>query len=167
MEPADTEPVYSGLGRCVACFWLAVVFDVVGLTVLLVGVFANVFFYDLLIYAGAIVIFLSLIWWVFWYSGNIEVPPAELEDDVGLLKKNKDGLGGFAGAVRRISGRVSGSIRSSLRRNGAPGAGQRSATAPRGAFVVPMATIESQEHGPQAASCDFGMPHTATETSRT
>uniref|UniRef100_A0A3B4UZF4 Si:dkeyp-72e1.6 n=1 Tax=Seriola dumerili TaxID=41447 RepID=A0A3B4UZF4_SERDU len=88
------EPVHRGLGRCQCCFWLAVVFDIVGLAVLLIGVFVNVFFYDLLIYAGAIVIFLSLIWWVFWYSGNIEVPPTELEDDVGLLKKDKGGIGG-------------------------------------------------------------------------
>ncbi|KAK1877997.1 Transmembrane protein 238 [Dissostichus eleginoides] len=91
------EPVYRGLGRCVCCFWLAVAFDIVGLLVLLLGVFVNVFFYDLLIYAGAIVIFLSLIWWVFWYSGNIEVPPAELEDDVGLLKKDRGALGGLSG----------------------------------------------------------------------
>ncbi|XP_029946037.1 transmembrane protein 238 [Salarias fasciatus] len=156
------EPAYSGLGRCVACFWLAVVFDVVGLAVLLVGVFANVFFYDLLIYAGAIVIFLSLIWWVFWYSGNIEVPPAELEDDVGLLKKGRgSGLGGFAGVVRRFSGRVSGSIRSSFRRNGGPGAGpaRRSAAGSRGATAVPMATM-----APHAAGCDVEMPHTASET---
>uniref|UniRef100_A0A3Q1G9R6 Si:dkeyp-72e1.6 n=1 Tax=Acanthochromis polyacanthus TaxID=80966 RepID=A0A3Q1G9R6_9TELE len=100
------ERVYRGLGRCACSFWLAVAFDVVGLAVLLIGVFANVFFYDLLIYAGAIVIFLSLIWWVFWYSGNIEVPPAELEDDVGLLKKNKGGLSRLTSSVRRFSGRV-------------------------------------------------------------
>uniref|UniRef100_A0A3Q2DG73 Si:dkeyp-72e1.6 n=1 Tax=Cyprinodon variegatus TaxID=28743 RepID=A0A3Q2DG73_CYPVA len=92
---------HRGLGRCACSFWLAVAFDVVGLTVLLLGVFATVFFYDLLIYAGAIIIFLSLIWWVFWYSGNIEVPPKELEDDVGLLKKK----GGIGGAVRRLSSR--------------------------------------------------------------
>lgn len=161
------EPEYSGLGRCVACFWLAVVFDAVGLAVLLAGVFANVFFYDLLIYAGAIVIFLSLIWWVFWYSGNIEVPPAELEDDVGLMKKEKGGLGGFAGAVRRLSGRVSGSIRSSFRRNGGPGGARRSAAGPRGASAVPMATITPQERGPHAADYDVEMPRTVTETSPT
>lgn len=112
------ERLYRGLGRCACSFWLAVAFDIAGLAVLLIGVFANVFFYDLLIYAGAIVIFLSLVWWVFWYSGNIEVPPAELEDDVGLLKKNKGGLAGISGAVRRLSSRVSSGIRNSFRRNG-------------------------------------------------
>ncbi|CAH2312177.1 Hypothetical predicted protein [Pelobates cultripes] len=98
----------AGLGRCSCCFWLAVAFDVFGLAVLLIGVFANVFFYDFLIYAGAIVIFLSLIWWVFWYTGNIEVPPEELADDVGLKKGN-----GVLGLVRTLSGRLSSSFRKS------------------------------------------------------
>ncbi|XP_074409180.1 uncharacterized protein LOC141731037 [Zonotrichia albicollis] len=74
----------GGLGRCVAAFWLALAFDAVGLAVLLAGVFADVFFSDLLIYAGGIGIFLSLVWWVFWYAGNLEVPLEELRDDVGL-----------------------------------------------------------------------------------
>ncbi|XP_072550292.1 transmembrane protein 238 [Salminus brasiliensis] len=107
------EEVFGGLGRCSWAFWLAVVFDSLGLLVLLLGVFADLFFYDFLIYAGAIVIFLSLIWWVFWYTGNIEVPPEQLEDDVGLLKKEK----GLGGALRRFSSRLSSGIRSSLRRN--------------------------------------------------
>ncbi len=166
------EPVYRGLGRCVCCFWLAVAFDIVGLAVLLVGVFASVFFYDLLIYAGAIVIFLSLIWWVFWYSGNIEVPPAELEDDVGLLKKKKGGFGGISGAVRRLSSRVSSGIRNSFRRNGGP-SGSRTAHGQPGApqveqVVVAMATVTPQEDTPYATvSGDVEMPHTATETSPT
>ncbi|KAM7386218.1 hypothetical protein PAMA_009044 [Pampus argenteus] len=171
------EPVYRGLGRCVCCFWLAIAFDFVGLLILLIGVFANVFFYDLLIYAGAIVIFLSLIWWVFWYSGNIEVPPAELEDDVGLLKKDK---GGLSGAVRRFSSRVSSGIRRSLRRNGGPPS-TRTARAQRSAagttaspqeeqVNVGMATIASHEDTPNStvssvAGCDVVTPHTATETS--
>uniref|UniRef100_A0A4W5QJ15 Si:dkeyp-72e1.6 n=1 Tax=Hucho hucho TaxID=62062 RepID=A0A4W5QJ15_9TELE len=105
------EPTYRGLGRCSCAFWLAVSFDIFGLLVLLIGVFADIFFYDFLIYAGAIIIFLSLIWWVFWYTGNIEVPPEELEDDVGLLKKER----GIAGAVRRLSSRLSNGVRNSLR----------------------------------------------------
>ncbi|XP_070780088.1 transmembrane protein 238 [Enoplosus armatus] len=165
------EPVYRGLGRCVCCFWLAVAFDIAGLAVLLIGVFANVFFYDLLIYAGAIVIFLSLIWWVFWYSGNIEVPPAELEDDVGLLKKDKGGLSGISGAVRRLSSRVSSGIRSSLRRNGGP-SGARTDRAPRPAggpqVAVAMTTVTPREDTPSAVSSVAGeMPHTTTETSPT
>ncbi|KAG8006658.1 hypothetical protein GBF38_022605 [Nibea albiflora] len=175
----DMEQVYGGLGRCVCCFWLAVAFDIVGLLVLLIGVFVNVFFYDLLIYAGAIVIFLSLIWWVFWYSGNIEVPPAELEDDVGLLKKDK---GGLSGVVRRLSSRVSSGIRNSFRRNGAPSStrtsrahrpGAGAPAAPReGQVAVAMATVTPSEDTPHTAvstvaGCDVEMPQTTTETSRT
>ncbi|KAK2829689.1 hypothetical protein Q7C36_017679 [Tachysurus vachellii] len=102
------QPVLGGLGRCSCAFWLAVAFDACGLVVLLAGVFADIFFYDFLIYAGAIVIFLSLIWWVFWYTGNIEVPPEELEDDVGLQKKKEKGL---TGVLRRFSSRIRSSVR--------------------------------------------------------
>ncbi|XP_030581425.1 transmembrane protein 238 [Archocentrus centrarchus] len=172
------EPVYRGLGRCVCCFWLAVAFDIVGLAVLLIGVFVNVFFYDLLIYAGAIVIFLSLVWWVFWYSGNIEVPPAELEDDVGLLKKNKGGLGGISGAVRRLSNRVSSGIRNSFRRNGEASTtrtahAHRSASGPpvqpsAGQVTVTMATMgNTPQTVSSGADCGIKMPPTATETSPT
>ncbi|XP_077069974.1 transmembrane protein 238 [Siphateles boraxobius] len=107
------EAAPGGLGRCSCAFWLAVAFDVFGLIILLLGVFGDLFYYDFLIYAGAIIIFLSLIWWVFWYTGNIEVPPEELEDDVGLLKKGK----GLSGVVRRFSSRLSSGIRNSFRRN--------------------------------------------------
>ncbi|KAB5555497.1 hypothetical protein PHYPO_G00034900 [Pangasianodon hypophthalmus] len=62
----------QGVGRCKFAFWFAVFHDVLGLLILLSGVFWDIFFNDLLIYSGAVVIFLSLIWWVFWYSGNIE-----------------------------------------------------------------------------------------------
>ncbi|XP_061892569.1 transmembrane protein 238-like [Entelurus aequoreus] len=158
------EPAYRGLGRCVCCFWLAVVFDVVGLLVLLVGVFVNVFFYDLLIYAGAIVIFLSLVWWVFWYSGNIEVLAAELEDDVGLTKRGKEAPGGITGAVRRLSSRVSAGIRNSLRGNRGPDrSGPAVASEP---VVVTMATLRPNERSMDTMGCDdVGMPHTSTETS--
>ncbi|XP_060758125.1 transmembrane protein 238-like [Neoarius graeffei] len=125
------EPVLGGLGRCSCAFWLAVAFDVCGLLVLLAGVFADVFFYDFLIYAGAIIIFLSLIWWVFWYTGNIEVPPGELEDDVGLLKKKEKG---FTGVLRRFSSR----IRSSVRRTAMSGRAQASQSQHGSQVHLPM-----------------------------
>lgn len=66
-----------GLGRCRHFFWLGVVFDTVGATVLFTGVFADLLYCDLLLYLGAIIIFFSLLWWAFWYTGNIELTPEE------------------------------------------------------------------------------------------
>lgn len=171
------EPTYRGLGRCSCAFWLAVSFDIFGLLVLLIGVFADMFFYDFLIYAGAIIIFLSLVWWVFWYTGNIEVPPEELEDDVGLLKKER----GIAGAVRRLSSRLSNSVRNSLRRNGGPprGVARRAGT---GLSTTHMRDAQQQPKPPPvvlamgpldedmltvsaSVDTDIPVPHTATETS--
>uniref|UniRef100_A0A3B4TZ79 Si:dkey-16i5.8 n=1 Tax=Seriola dumerili TaxID=41447 RepID=A0A3B4TZ79_SERDU len=93
-----------GVGRCKCSFWFAVAHDILGVFIMMVGVFGGLVIHDLFIYAGAIIIFLSLIWWVFWYSGNIDVPPEELEDDVGMIKlKNKR----LSRVVRRMSDRVS------------------------------------------------------------
>uniref|UniRef100_K7GAJ1 Transmembrane protein 238 n=1 Tax=Pelodiscus sinensis TaxID=13735 RepID=K7GAJ1_PELSI len=105
----------GGLGRCVAAFWLALAFDALGLAVLLTGVFADLFFSDLLIYAGGIGIFLSLIWWVFWYAGNLEVPPAELRDDVGLSPPKGRGDSVLRGLVRGLSTRISAAFSSAPR----------------------------------------------------
>ncbi|XP_023560431.1 uncharacterized protein LOC111813568 [Octodon degus] len=65
------------LGRCKHFFWLGVVFDTVGAVVLFTGVFADLLFYDMLLYLGSIIIFFSLLWWVSWYTGNIELLPEE------------------------------------------------------------------------------------------
>ncbi|XP_031153853.1 transmembrane protein 238-like [Sander lucioperca] len=114
----QVEPVmeirYGGVGRCKCSFWFAVAHDIIGVFIMMVGVFGGLVLHDLFIYAGAIVIFLSLIWWVFWYSGNIDVPPEELEDDVGLIKLKNRGL---SQAVRRVSDRLSSRIRNSFRKN--------------------------------------------------
>ncbi|KAL7372262.1 hypothetical protein ABVT39_013009 [Epinephelus coioides] len=115
----QVEPVmerrYEGVGRCKCSFWFAVAHDILGVFIMMVGVFGGLVIHDLFIYAGAIIIFLSLIWWVFWYSGNIDVPPEELEDDVGLIKLKNRGL---SRVVRRMSDRLSGRIRNSFRRSG-------------------------------------------------
>lgn len=155
------ETTYRGLGRCSCAFWLAVAFDIFGLLILLIGVFADVFFYDFLIYAGAIIIFMSLIWWIFWYTGNIEVPPEELEDDVGLLKKNR----GITGAVRRLSSRLSNGIRNSLRRTGGPPRGQGTA-AKRTGTGMPVRTGDAQPEPPPVALAmgQEEIVHTISET---
>ncbi len=52
--------------------------DVAGLVLLLVGIFAPISFWDLLVLSGPIIIFLSLVFWIFWYLGNLTVPYREL-----------------------------------------------------------------------------------------
>ncbi|XP_041036019.1 transmembrane protein 238-like [Carcharodon carcharias] len=76
----------TGLNRCTYALCLAVVLDAVGLVTLLVGIFGNLQwggrdYGDMLIYTGAIVVFASLIGWVFWYTGNIEITWEELGND--------------------------------------------------------------------------------------
>uniref|UniRef100_A0A8C3CMF4 Transmembrane protein 238 n=1 Tax=Cairina moschata TaxID=8855 RepID=A0A8C3CMF4_CAIMO len=119
-SPAMAAP--GGLGRCVAAFWLALAFDALGLAVLLAGVFADVFFADLLIYAGGIGIFLSLIWWVFWYAGNLEVPLEELRDDVGLAPPKGRGDSVLRGLVHGLSRRLSSAFGSAPRTRAAAAA---------------------------------------------
>nr|XP_012997675.1 uncharacterized protein LOC101787389 [Cavia porcellus] len=81
MEPSRTSIQTTGkrpsLGRCKHFFWLGVVFDTVGVAVLFTGVFADLLFYDMLLYLGSIIIFFSLLWWISWYTGNIELLPEE------------------------------------------------------------------------------------------
>ncbi|KAL2078177.1 hypothetical protein ACEWY4_025862 [Coilia grayii] len=116
---AKMEKNYEGIGRCKCAFWFAVIHDILGFLILLSGVFWDVFFHDFLLYAGAVIVFLSLIWWVFWYSGNIEVPPEELEDDVVFYKKSR----GISGVVRKVSNTLTNGIRNSFRRSGRAGHG--------------------------------------------
>ncbi|XP_070847245.1 transmembrane protein 238-like [Chaetodon trifascialis] len=115
----QVEPVmetrHGGVGRCKCSFWFAVAHDILGVFIMMVGVFGGLVIHDLFVYAGAIIIFLSLIWWVFWYTGNIDVPPEELEDDVGMIKLRNRRL---SQAVRRMSDRLSSRIRNSFRKTG-------------------------------------------------
>uniref|UniRef100_M4AZQ4 Transmembrane protein 238a n=1 Tax=Xiphophorus maculatus TaxID=8083 RepID=M4AZQ4_XIPMA len=68
---------YDGLSHCKLALVFAVVMDVLGVTSLLVGIFASLEiqgedFGDLLVYSGVLLVLFSMAGWVLWYSGNIE-----------------------------------------------------------------------------------------------
>lgn len=94
------------LERCRLALLFAILMDFIGVTSLLVGIFAELQlngqdYGDLLIYTGAILVFLSLIGWIFWYTGNIEISLEELQQDYTI----KDGT--FARLARKISHHLS------------------------------------------------------------
>ncbi|KAM9045900.1 transmembrane protein 238-like isoform 1-T5 [Megaptera novaeangliae] len=66
-------------GRCALFLGLALVLDVVGLVLLLLGIFASLDFWDFLVYTGSLILAFSLLFWISWYSLNIEVPLEKLD----------------------------------------------------------------------------------------
>ncbi|MEQ2211147.1 hypothetical protein XENOCAPTIV_006311, partial [Xenoophorus captivus] len=83
----------------------SVVMDVLGVTSLLLGVFASIEikgkdFGDMLVYSGALLVLFSMAGWVLWYSGNIEG-----------LHLQKDLNGGMGSAVDRLARTLSRRIR--------------------------------------------------------
>lgn len=90
------------VGGCVPLFLVALLFDVVGLIIIFVGIFANLridgrFYGDFLIYTGALIVFFSLGFWLMWYIGNVQVS----EDD-GLKRRSS-----IVQLVRTLSERLS------------------------------------------------------------
>ena len=68
----------SSMGRCVFFLILALIFDVVGLILFFLGIFAPLSFWDFFVLSGPLLIFLSLVFWIFWYLGSLTVPYEEL-----------------------------------------------------------------------------------------
>ncbi|XP_051905466.1 transmembrane protein 238-like [Hippocampus zosterae] len=93
------------VGKCFPLLLAGLALDVAGLTLLLVGVFADVraadgqFYGDFFIFTGALVIFVSLAFWVMWYAGNVRVTPGDPRD------ARAEGLA--ARLVRKLSERLS------------------------------------------------------------
>ncbi|XP_026551867.1 transmembrane protein 238-like [Pseudonaja textilis] len=69
-------------GRCAIFLAIALIMDVAGLTLLLVGGVGRPTvdgrpFQDFLMLTGGLLLFLSLLCWLFWYSGNLSGVPLE------------------------------------------------------------------------------------------
>ncbi|TNN81627.1 Transmembrane protein 238 [Liparis tanakae] len=79
----------SCVGRCLLLFFSALLLDAVGLVLFLIGVLASLSFWDLLVFSGALVIFFSLVFWILWYLGNLEVPMEDAKE-VSLVGKKPD-----------------------------------------------------------------------------
>uniref|UniRef100_A0A9L0KAG4 Transmembrane protein 238 n=1 Tax=Equus asinus TaxID=9793 RepID=A0A9L0KAG4_EQUAS len=145
--PAGAPVPSSGLGRCRMALLLAVALDVAGMAALLTGVFAQLQvrgrdFGDLLIYSGALLVFLSLLGWILWYTGNIEISRQELERDYGLRPS----------AIARLARKLS------------PAAGRRPppppARAPRSALPgsTPRRPARTPPPPPAPAACACNSP---------
>uniref|UniRef100_A0AAQ4Q9T9 Transmembrane protein 238 like n=1 Tax=Gasterosteus aculeatus aculeatus TaxID=481459 RepID=A0AAQ4Q9T9_GASAC len=65
-------------GGCLPALLAAALFDVLGVVLLFVGIFAPLSFWDFFVLSGPLLIFLSLVFWIFWYMGNLTVTEEEL-----------------------------------------------------------------------------------------
>lgn len=65
---------------------LAVILDVAGLVIFFVGIAAPLSFWDFFVLSGPLLMFFSLVLWIFWYMGNITVSEEELNlEKQGIL----------------------------------------------------------------------------------
>lgn len=120
------------LGGCVPLFLIALVLDALGLVLLFIGIFANLrvdgrFYGDFFIYTGALVVFLSLFFWIFWYAGNVPAPEG---DD---LKRSSSRIARLA---RKLSERLGEKLRGPPRPDPAEDGSQAGSTPPRKASRV-------------------------------
>lgn len=96
----------EGLAHCKFILGFAIAMDLLGITIVLIGVFVPLEvkgqdFGDLLVYSGMLLVLMSMVGWVMWYSGNIE--------GLSLLKD----LGYKPSAVDRLARSLSRRIRKS------------------------------------------------------
>lgn len=110
-------------GRCMGLFWLAVIFDLGGIALILVGIFVNLqvdgrSFGEFLVYSGGIVVFFSLLWWLAWYSGNLEINLEDLQKEIVIDKRSS-----FKQLARKFSERFS--KRKRRRKTSLPTAGKK------------------------------------------
>ncbi|XP_074176143.1 transmembrane protein 238-like [Rhinolophus sinicus] len=66
-------------GRCACLLILALLIDAAGLVLLLVGIFAPLDYWDFFVYSGALILAFSLLFWIIWYSLNIELSLEKLD----------------------------------------------------------------------------------------
>ncbi|KAJ7316149.1 hypothetical protein JRQ81_002311 [Phrynocephalus forsythii] len=72
----------ASYGRCAAFLVAALAMDVAGLALVLAGAVGHPTlegqsFEDFLVLTGSLLLFLSLLCWLFWYSGNLRGVPSE------------------------------------------------------------------------------------------
>ena len=65
-------------GRCAFFMAVALIFDVVGFILFLLGIFVPLSFWDFFVLSGPLLMFFSLFFWIFWYLGSLTVPYEEL-----------------------------------------------------------------------------------------
>ncbi|KAG8548673.1 hypothetical protein GDO81_024635 [Engystomops pustulosus] len=73
--------ICSVAGRCAFILVLAILVDIVGVVLLLLGIFAKFSYWDFYIYSGAVGLALSIVLWILWYTFNVEVTYEELDLD--------------------------------------------------------------------------------------
>ncbi|KAK3551220.1 hypothetical protein QTP70_013834 [Hemibagrus guttatus] len=85
----------EGLAHCKFILVFAITMDLLGITIVLMGVFVPLEvkgqdFGDLLVYSGVVLVLMSMVGWVMWYSGNIE--GLSLTKDLGYKRNAVDRL---------------------------------------------------------------------------